>query len=48
VEKALQLAKDSKICGKKMHASKFEVRTKKSKKGSNLSENDGDSEDSNE
>ncbi|CAG9783360.1 unnamed protein product [Diatraea saccharalis] len=49
LEKALKLGQDSKIGGKKIHVSKFEIRKKKKKRKTSVdSENEGDSENSNE
>ncbi|KAJ2946750.1 hypothetical protein O0L34_g12810 [Tuta absoluta] len=51
VERAIKMAEDAKIGGKKIHASKFELRAsrrKEIKKKNVDSENEGDSEDSNE
>lgn len=48
VERAIELAGDTKIGGKKIHLSKFEIRTKKEKKNKNEGDStaDADSEDS--
>lgn len=50
VERAIKLAGDTKIGGKKIHLSKFEIRAKKAKKEKNEADSaaDADSEDSND
>lgn len=50
MERAIKLAGDTKIGGKKIHLSKFEIRAKKAKKEKNEADSaaDADSEDSND
>lgn len=50
VDKAIKIAEDTRIGGKKLHVSKFELRgaRRSEKKKHPESENEGDSEDSND